>query len=150
MRKLRTDGRPLEVDARLPALRELLQASEGVVAAYLFGSYGTPHQTPLSDVDLALVFREEAVPSLDDELRLRGEILDALREEDVSIVILNRAPSPFQHRVLSEGRLLLCHDETALADFVEDVLRTYLDFSIDYRRFLQEYDEALRERYAHG
>lgn len=150
MRKLRTDGRPFDVDARLPVLRELLGATDGLVAGYLFGSYGTPHQTPLSDVDVALVFRKGAVPSLDDELRLRGEILQALREEDVSIVILNRAQSPFQHRVLSEGRLLYCRDETALADFVEDVLRTYLDFSIDYRHFLQEYDQALRERYAHG
>lgn len=150
MRKLRTNGEPLRIDHRLDALREVLARAPGLVAAFLFGSYGTPRQTPLSDVDLALVFRLGEEPGFDAEMELRGEIHAALAEDDVGIVFLNRAPSPFQHEVLSTGRRLYCSDETALADFVERVLRVHADFVFDHRRFLAEYDQALRERYASG
>lgn len=148
MRKLRNDGKPIRIDHRLGALEELLARTPGLIAAYLFGSYGTARQTPLSDVDLALVFRAGKSPDFRGEMRLRADILDALQEEDVSIVILDRAPSPFQYEVLATGRRLYCADEAALADFVERVLKVYCDFAIDHRHFLAEYDQALRERYA--
>jgi len=148
MRKLRTDGEMLDVEARLETLRERLHEVPGLIAVYLFGSYGTRFQTPLSDIDLALVFRPGAAPELDDELELRADVLDALNEDDVSIVILNRAPSLFQFEVLETGRVLLCSDETALADFVAGVLLRHSDYVIDHRRFLHDYDAALRARYA--
>ena len=150
MRRLKTDGRMIRIDDRLDDLRDLFERTEGLVAAYLFGSYGTPNQTPLSDVDLGLIFRDGGTPALDEELALRADILDALREEDVSIVFLDRAPSPFQHRVLSTGRRIYCADATAHADFVERVLQIYLDFAIDYRAFLAEYDRSLAEAYGGG
>lgn len=151
MRRLKTDGRMIDVDDRLDDLRALLGRTPGLVGAYLFGSYGTPRQTPLSDVDLALVFRAGAEPAWEEELALRPDILETLGEEDVSIVVLNRAPSPFQYEVLSTGRRLWCGDEAALADFVQWVLKVYGDFGFDYRAFLKEYDRVLVERYGcHG
>ena len=49
----RETGELIDIDDRLDAIREVLQGDTRVLAAYLFGSYGTPDQTPLSDVDLA-------------------------------------------------------------------------------------------------
>ena len=150
MRKLHNDGRPIRIEDRLPALEEVLRATPGLVAAYLFGSYGTEDQTPLSDVDLALVFKQGASPGFDEELRLRGRILDALAEEDVSITLLDQAPPVFQLRVLETGRLLYCADPDALADFQARTFSRHADFIIDHERFCREYDEALVARYAHG
>ena len=150
MRKLRNDRKPIRIDARLGALPDVLRHVEGLVAVYLFGSYGTAYQTPLSDVDLALVFREGAAPGFHEEIMLRGSILDALGEEDVSITILNRAPVPFQFRVRSTGRLLYGADTRALADFTARLLTRHADFRIDYDHFVREYDRALRGRYAHA
>lgn len=150
MRKLRNTGRPIDVDARLGALVDLLREREGLVAAYLYGSYGTPYQTPLSDVDLALVFRPGTALAFRDEMEFRGEILACLHEDDVSITLLDRAPAPFQYEVLATGRLLLCTDPVALADFVETVLDRHADYVTDHERFLREYDQALVERYAHA
>ena len=147
MRKLRNDGLPIRIDHRLDALRAALGEVDGLVAAYLFGSYGTADQTPLSDVDLALVFAPEAVPDFPAELDLVGLVTGVLGEEDVSVTVLNRAPCAFQRRVLVEGRPLLTGDPLALADFVEGVIDRYCDFAIDRDHFLREYDEALRERY---
>jgi predicted nucleotidyltransferase len=150
VRKLRNDGRPIDIDAHLGALVDLLRAREGLVAAYLYGSYGTPYQTPLSDVDLALVFHPGCQLEFRDEMQLRSEILACLREDDVSITLLDRAPAPFQYEVLATGRLLLCTDPAALADFVETVLDRHADYVTDHECFLHEYDQALVERYAHA
>jgi predicted nucleotidyltransferase len=147
VRKLRTDGRPIRIEYRLEALQEALAGIPGLIAAYLFGSYGTPRQTPLSDVDLALVFRLGEEPDVDAEMTARAAVLDALQEEDVTIVFLNKAGSPFQYEVLSTGRRLFCSDATALADFIERVLKVHGEYVIDYEPFLEEYGRALRERY---
>jgi len=147
VRKLRNDGRSIRIDDRLPRLRDALEGVDGLVAAYLFGSYGTADQTPLSDVDLALVFAPGRVPSFQREIELIGLVTDMLGEDDVSVTVLNRAPCVFQHRVLADGRPVLLRDRTALADFTEQVIDRRCDFGIDRERFLREYDAALRERY---
>lgn len=147
MRKLHNDGKPINVDAHMGELLERLKTVPGLVAVYLYGSYGTRFQTPLSDVDLALIFRFGNEPSFDEELRLTALVCEILREEDVSVTFLNRSPSPFQYRVLSTGRKLLITDEIAHADFLEWVCKRHGDFVIDYERFLREYDEGLVEAY---
>lgn len=128
----------------------MLGGMKGLVAVYLYGSYGTPFQTPLSDVDLALVFAEEQVPQARQHLELIGRITETLQEDDVSVTILNSAPLAFQHKVLAEGRRLLLLDEIAHADFVERTVTRYCDFAIDEARFFEEYDRALIEEFCHG
>jgi len=150
MRKLQITGELISIESRMGALRKCLQETKGLVAGYLFGSYGTPEQTPLSDVDLAFVFRPDSVPSGGKELEFRSRILHAVEQDDVSITILNRAPSPFQFKVLTTGRLLYQDDSVALADFVEGVLNTHCDFAVDYEAFLRDYDAALAEQYGNG
>lgn len=143
MRLLANDGRPLELDDRLPRLVEYLETVEDLVAAWLSGTYGTAHRTPLSDVDLAFLFAPGEDPCREDELTFRSDVLSALEEEDVSIVLLGKAGPVFQYRVVSTGRLLLVRDEAMLDDFVERVLSRHADYRIANERFLAEYDAAL-------
>lgn len=144
-RKFRLTRRPIDVDDRLPALAEALRADGRVVAAFLHGSYGTPEQTPLSDVDVALLLRRDVPATARVHLELIGKVCDALGEDDVSVTLLNRAPLPLQFEILRTGRLLLENDEDALADFVEHVCKRYGDHAVAYRAMLAEYDAALRE-----
>ncbi|HET9209625.1 MAG TPA: nucleotidyltransferase domain-containing protein [Thermoanaerobaculia bacterium] len=143
------NGTPIDVQPYLQDLRSYLESVEGLVAAWIFGSYGTPYQTPLSDLDLALLFRRDRVPDLDGQGQLYADIPEILHEEDVSIIILNRAPVLFQFRILETGRPLLCRDPIALADFTEEVISRHADFIVDYEQFVKDYDQALRERYIH-
>ena len=143
MRKLAVDGRPIDVSEHLPALLDRLRQEPGLLAVYLFGSYGTAHQTPLSDVDLALLFRRSGVPDFDRELELIGLATETLHEEDVSVSILNRAPLALQFKVIAGGRHLLVTDELAHADLVEEIVDRYCDFAIDERAFAREYDRTL-------
>lgn len=150
MRKIRNTGTRIDVSSRIDNLVERFGRLPGLVALYLYGSYDTPHQTPLSDVDLAVLFAEDALPGPDERLRITGVAIEALREDDVSLVFLNRAPLPFQHEVLRTGRPLLVRDEVALADFRERVVDRYCDFVIDYEAMRADYDEGLRRGYGSG
>jgi predicted nucleotidyltransferase len=140
-------GTPIDVEPYLEDLRRYLEDLDGLVAAWIFGSYGTPYQTPLSDFDLALLFRKDEVPDFDRQVEIYGKIPEILHEDDVSITILNRSPILFQFRVLETGRRLVCRDPVALADFVEFVISRHADFIVDHERFVAEYDQALVERY---
>lgn len=150
MRKLHNDGRRIDIDDRLPVLEAALRAVPGLAACFLFGSYGTEWQTPLSDVDLAFVFRREEAPDFDGEMALIGTVTDALREDDVSVTNLNRASLALRFDILSKGRPLFVFDEIALADFVEETIDRHADFAVDRDRFLAEYDRALVEEYLAG
>ncbi|EKP95242.1 type VII toxin-antitoxin system HepT family RNase toxin [Thermaerobacter subterraneus] len=148
VRKLRVTGEFVRVDERLYRLPGVFARFDGLVAAFLHGSYGTPHQTPLSDVDLAVVYRAERLPDLRELANLQGAVEDALGLEDVSVTVLNRTPLPFQFRGLTNGGLLYVADPVALADFRERVCKLYGDFDPDYRRLALDYDRALKEAYA--
>lgn len=150
MRKLRNTGEPIDVSGRLDVLVERLRSEPGLAALHLYGSHGTDLQTPLSDVDLAVVFADDSVPGPEDRSRLVGIAMEALGEEDVSLTVLNRAPLPFQHEVLRTGRPLLVRDEFALADFRERAVHRYCDFAIDYEAMRADYDEGLRRVYGSG
>jgi len=143
-------GVPIAVDDRLVRLPAVFSRHPSVVAAYLHGSYGTAAQTPLSDVDVAVVHRPGSQPDHEAHLRLVGEVIDALAEDDVSVTNLNRAPVVLQFKVLEGGRLLYCSDPVSLADFQEQVFKRHGDFVIDYREFLKEYDQAAAEAYRDG
>ncbi len=77
MRLLRVTGRPIDVEDRWDALRNVLEETPDLVAAYVFGSYDTEYQTPLSDIDMGFVFRLRQEPDFDEEMRFRTDVLDA-------------------------------------------------------------------------
>jgi len=150
VRRLGSEGTRFDASDRLGELVRRFRDESGLVALILYGSHRTELQTPLSDIDLAVIFRHGAVPEARDRLRLTGVAVDALGEEDVSVTFLDRSPLPFQHEVLRTGRPLLVVDEVALADFRERVVDRFCDFVIDYEVICADYDAALREAYGSG
>ena len=89
MRKLRNTGERIEIEERLPALKDRLAEIPGLVAAFVYGSYGPGDQTPLSDVDLALLFEPGSEPSFDEHLEIVGVVTDTLGEDDASVTLLH-------------------------------------------------------------
>jgi predicted nucleotidyltransferase len=143
----RESGTRIEIEPYRGDLLKYLAGLDGLVAAWIYGSYGTPYQTPLSDLDLALLFRRDRAPDLSAQGQLYLDLARILHEDDFSILVLNRAPVIFQFRVLESGRIIVCRDPVALADFTELVFSRHADYIVDHERFVEEYDQALRERY---
>ncbi len=119
-------------------------ADEPIEIVYLFGSQARGDAGPLSDVDIAVLACDDVPP--DDytalQLRLMTRLMRALKRDDVQVVILNRAPILLQHRVIRDGRLLLCRDELLRSRYEARVLVRYFD-----SRHLEDlYNEGLMKR----
>ncbi|HKM16761.1 MAG TPA: nucleotidyltransferase domain-containing protein [Limnochordia bacterium] len=136
----------INIEPHMVKIKQYLSDSEGVAAALLFGSYGTPYQTPLSDVDIAVLFRPGYQVSLDQELQISSDLSAISGEEDINLVNLNKAPLTLQFEVLSTGRTLIKKD-LYLEDFHEYVCKRHADYRIDLDQFNRDYDAALREVY---
>jgi predicted nucleotidyltransferase len=149
MVRLSKNPKMINIDAYLKDICSYFNNRPDVGAAYLFGSYGTQYQTPLSDVDIAVLFIPETALELETELEISADLTCIAREDDINLVILNKAPITLQFEILSTGRLL-CKKEFYLEDFHEYVCKRYADFKIDLDRFNKEYDAVLRKVYLNG
>jgi len=137
----------IDIEPRVAALVAYLKSEDDVLAAYLYGSYGTAHQTALSDVDLALLFCRDKRPDLRRLLELEAGVSGVCREDDVNVLALNDADVMLQFRVLETGRPLFEREPDKVSDFREYVFRIHGDFEPFYRAFCREYDRTLREAY---
>jgi predicted nucleotidyltransferase len=135
----------INIDEHLPAIREYLGKCPDIAASFIYGSYGTEFQLPLSDVDLAVLFTPGGY-NFDRLLEVSADIANIAREEDVNVVALQDSPITLQYEVISTGRLLQMNN-SHLDDFVEYVLKRYADYKIDLDIFNMDYDDALREVY---
>ncbi len=139
----------LNIEACIPCLVKYLEQQDDVLAAIIYGSYGTAYQTPLSDVDLALLFRKNRRPGIERVLVLEAGIASVCREDDINVLVLNDADVMLQFRVLETANLIYERDHSALCDFREYVFKVYGDFAPFYRESTREYDNVLREVYVH-
>lgn len=139
----------INIEPHMAALKRYLFNREDVGAALLFGSYGTRFQTPLSDVDIAVLFKKGRKTTLERELSILADLSDITGEEDVNLLVLNTAPLTLQFEVLLTGRVLI-KKGFYLEDFHEYVCKRYIDYKIDLDQFNKDYDAALREVYLGG
>jgi predicted nucleotidyltransferase len=116
------------------------------LAFYLYGSYGTEHQTPLSDVDFAVLPISKDF-CLYREMETLSELQFIAGNDDINLINLLKVPITLQIRVLETGKLLYCKDDNLLSDFKELVIRYYCDFKPDLRAFYRDYDAGLREEF---
>jgi hypothetical protein len=118
-----------ELDAA--ALERLSRAldREGVVAAMLIGSQARGTAGPLSDVDIAVWHDPALDPSgrLHLQLELARVASEALRTDEVDIVMLNRAPPLLRHRAIRDAKRLVDRDPPQRVRFEARSLIDYLD-----------------------
>lgn len=120
---------------RLRSLLALRAESDGIAAAYLFGSVARGSAGPNSDVDVAVLYAEDPPATLGGlGLKLEGDLERDL-ELPVQLVVLNRAPADLAIRVLREGKLLIDRDRTRRIAFE---VRTRNELW-DLEPFLNEY-----------
>ncbi|WP_052543919.1 type VII toxin-antitoxin system MntA family adenylyltransferase antitoxin [Desulfoscipio gibsoniae] len=93
----------------IPLLIEKMRIDGDIVAIFLFGSYAEGKQTPVSDIDLAVLVDGDFPPSryFEKELELLAIITSLLKTDEVDLVILNHAPPALSYRILSKGQYSL-------------------------------------------
>ena len=133
------------VEKRLPSLVEAISKREDIMAIYLFGSRAANTADDLSDIDIALLLTVNEI-SMEKELDLIGEITSILVTDEVSLVILNKAPLVIKYGVLKESKVLYSADDRARLAFEENVRKQYFDF----KYHLDIYDKEFISLMKHG
>lgn len=110
----------------------LFKAYPFIVAAYQFGSTVRGKESPLSDVDIAILVDDKRAPSdldlLRTELLLSYELQNQLSISEVDLITLNRQRVPLQYTVLRTGRLIYDVQPEYRIRFMQKVIQAYLDF----------------------
>jgi predicted nucleotidyltransferase len=126
----------MEASATERELQEYFSTgSQGIIAAYLFGSEGRGMAGPGSDVDVAILFSVTPPPTLDSPaLTIEGD-LERLLGRPVEVVVLNSAPVDLVHRVLRDGQLLFEANRSARIAFEVRSRNEYFDLLPILRRY---------------
>jgi predicted nucleotidyltransferase len=133
---------------RLNDFRAALESDGAIAAVYLFGSHARGSATPMSDIDLAILFSSAVDASRYFSLRLEyiSRAMEILRTEKVDVVILNQAPLHLAYEIVSRGVLLLDCDSQSRVRFEADRVGQFLDF----KPFLAVQTRALRQQLKGG
>jgi len=135
------DGGPLR-----DAITRTLRRRPEVLEAYLFGSHATGRAQAHSDVDVAVFLARIPDAPFGFEAELATDLIAALGDNRVDVLLLNRAPPLLYHRVLRDGARLFSRDLVATTAREGQALSRYCD----YLPQLQKIDRALEGRAVRG
>jgi len=127
---------PPKERGRLQAhIRRMLAQDPEVVLAYLHGSF--TRGGPFRDVDLALLLRsDDPDRAYHYTVRVAAK-LEAALGLPVDVQVLNRAPLPFRHHVLTHGILIFSRDDNLRHLLFDITTRMYLDLQAFTRTALK-------------
>jgi REP element-mobilizing transposase RayT/predicted nucleotidyltransferase len=112
---------------REKTLASFLGAKEETIAiAYLFGSVVRGRTGPLSDVDIAVWFRDEM--ELEGRYELAFQLRKLLGVESLHLVALNRAPIELKYQIIKEGRVIFSDSVMTRVEFEAKILSQYADY----------------------
>lgn len=111
-----------------------------VEIAYLFGSMAKNTHNKMSDIDIALLFKNEY--NLEDDIFIRGDLMEMGMEFfkiPVDIISLNKATLSLKYEVIKDGKIIWDSFPSGRVAFETSVLREYLDF----KYYSDMYNEAI-------
>lgn len=117
------------------ATQPIWESNPSVVAAWAFGSARDGEVRHGGDADLGVLLAHR--PTFDEQLDLLGQLQDALRLDEVDLVILNDANVILRFEAVS-GKRLFIRDVPAMAEFVSLTAREYEDEMAQYERALRQ------------
>ncbi|MFH1054893.1 MAG: nucleotidyltransferase domain-containing protein [Candidatus Altiarchaeota archaeon] len=108
-------------------LRGYFKDRSDVEVAYLFGSHASGSQGPLSDVDVAVVFKKSMTGKrrFKAVLELTGDMLELLNSEHVDVVDLDGANLLFKSNVIKNGLVVKDNPVRPYMEYL--IIDDYLD-----------------------
>lgn len=110
-----------------------------VQAIYLFGTYGTEDEWPNSDVDIAVLLPIKKAKHVGSLVMSEcwKQLVDVLHK-DVDLINLRQVNTVFQNEIISSGRKIFCHDETATLEFEGLTLSFYQKLNQERKAILDD------------
>ncbi|RLI90080.1 MAG: nucleotidyltransferase domain-containing protein [Candidatus Altiarchaeales archaeon] len=121
----------MTIDSKIKDLIEYAKRDEDILAIILFGSFlkNNFHR----DVDICLVLKRKPI-----QLRMSKKRLEYLTNfPGFDIQIFQQLPLYIRIRVLREGKVIYCSNESLLYDIAFQVIKEFEDFKPFYREYLR-------------
>ena len=122
-------------------LKNIFEDYPYIVSAYLFGSQASGKIGPMSDVDIAILLKEDAPKGrelIHEEDYLAYKIARALGVKEVDLIDLNSQGLIFKHNILRTGKLIYDADPRFRISFEMRVITEFCDFEPTLR-FIEKY-----------
>ncbi|MBI5745806.1 MAG: nucleotidyltransferase domain-containing protein [Nitrospirae bacterium] len=135
----------------LEKLKEIFKDYPYIASAYLFGSHASGKVSPMSDLDIAILLKDNAPKGRElihkmDYLAYRIE--ETLQAKEVDLIELNNQGLIFVHNVLRTGKLIYDAAPDFRIRFVTKVISDYCDFEPTLRFMNNFYFEGYKRRLA--
>ena len=113
-------------------------------AFYLFGYYDTSNNNKMSDIDIAVLLKDNCKNK-----NIKLDLLKGLVElgyDDIDLVILNRLSIVGKYEVVKHNKILYKSNDFDFNSYFSLIVRKYLDF----KPLLKVQREYLKERILNG
>ena len=128
---------------KIEKLKEIFKSYPYIASAYIFGSQLSGKITPMSDVDIAILLKEDIAPKskelIHEEDYLAYRIAKALEVKEVDLISLNKQGLIFQHNVLKSGKLVYDADPELRIKFEMRIISNFCDFEPTLR-FIEKFN----------
>lgn len=135
------------------AIERAVSGHPEIAAAYLYGSAAAGTATPLSDVDLGLLFHEPEGPfreRLATVVAVGSSVARELGGIRVDARDMDELPLAIAGAVLTEGELAVSNDDHRRVAFERDTRMRYFDFLPVHLQEVREANATLRRRFRGG
>jgi len=125
------------------AKREIRAAKLPIILAYLYGSFAKGKEKESSDIDIAILLKEDKYSS--DPLTVFGNIQGFARKierqikKEVDIHVLNRASLSFSYIVITTGIPIYISSKKTLHRYQNKILGMFFDFDPFLEKYLAAY-----------
>lgn len=117
---------------------------------YLFGSWGTEHQTPHSDLDIAVLLPHKTAKHIDpwEWLTLSQKLASIAEVEKVDLINLRQVDTVLRKEVIAANRRIWCADENATLEFEALTLSLYHQLQFERQDIINDALKTGRFRHA--
>ncbi len=120
---------PADILSKIPDVKRVLLQDHNVIFAYLFGGLSEGKVKPLSDIDISVYVRDKENLA-EYKLNLFDRLTDALRTNELDLIILNMVPISITGRILQNKQILVDKDPPIRHAYESLTLRKFFDFRI--------------------
>jgi len=131
----------------LEKIKTYFGKNDDVVTVYLFGSRVKDCARQTSDLDLAVLFREnmDSIQRFEQKLQIANELED-LVETKIDLVDLKSADLFFIYQIMKNKVILLDKDTSSRVSFEVNNRKRYFDFMRYYHQYRRLAMKRLKER----